>query len=161
MSSLMGGESGQAGVGQFRWNDDRINAQWFDHDDWRWVPRDSGWSLVGFSTPWWPGGGGMDASGGEFLSAVWNNQPEVVSGASGFYGFTGITRDVYGTIIGGATVRCFRTSDGLLVSTVTSDATTGAFMAWTPYYPDPHFLVASKTGSPDVAGTSVQTLIAG
>jgi hypothetical protein len=88
------------------------------------------------------------------------DHPEIVSGASGFYGLSGITRDVYGTVLPGATVRLFRTSDSLLVSTVTSGAD-GAFMAPTPYYPDAHFIVASKSGTPDVAGTSVQTLVAG
>jgi hypothetical protein len=160
VSSLLGGESGQAGVGQFRWNDDRINAQWFDRDDWRLMPRDSGWTLVGFSDGWWPGAGGLDASGGEFLSAVWANQPEVVSGASGFYGIVGVTRDVYGTVIPGATVRLYRTSDGEPVSTVVSGPD-GSFMLPTPFYPDAHFVVAVKTGSPNVAGTTVQTLVAG
>lgn len=160
MSGFLGGTAGQDGGLPFKFDDGRLNAQWFDRDDWRWVPRDSAWQLVGFGTPHWPGALGLDASGGEWLSAVWANQPEMVSGASGFYGFVGVTRDVYGTIIPGATVRCFRTSDSLLVSTVTSDSVTGAFTAWTPYWPDQHFLVASKSGVPDVAGTTVQTLVA-
>jgi hypothetical protein len=160
MSSLLGGESGQAGVGQFRWNDDRLNTQWFDLDDWRWVSRDDSWGIVGFANLFWPGGGGMDASGGEWLTSVWYGQPEFVSGASSRYGFSGVTRDVYGTLIAGATVRLFRTSDGALVDTVTSDPVTGAFVITTPYWPDTHFIVASKSGVPDVAGTTVQTLVA-
>jgi hypothetical protein len=161
VSTLLGGESGQAGVGMFRWNDDRLNPQWFDFDDQRTCPRDAAWSNVGFATEFWPGGLGMDASGGELLSAVWSGQPEYASGASGFYGIAGVTRDVYGTVITGALVRLFRTSDSLLVATVVSDAVDGEFMLPTPYYPDAHYVVASKSGTPDVAGTSVQTLVAG
>jgi len=160
VSSLLGGDSGQSGVEQFRANDIRLMPEWTDHD-YRDVEIDEAWTLVGFANNWWPGLVGLDASGGEMLVAFGYDRPELVSGASGFYGITGVTRDAYGTVIPGATVRLFRTSDSMLVSTVTSDPVTGVFMAPTPYYPDAHFLVASKSGVPDVAGTSVQTLIAG
>lgn len=74
------------------------------------------------------------------------------------YGFTGVTRDQYGSPLGGVNVRLFRTSNSLLVATTTSDSA-GNFTVATPYYPDAHFLVYQKTGSPDVQGASVFTLV--
>lgn len=160
MSSLLGGDSGQSGIDQFRANDIRLMPEWIDTDGMMWEAIHDVWALDGFRCGWWPGAVGLDASGGEMLSAGSFDRMEFTSGASGFYGFSGVTRDVYGTLIPGATVRLFRTSDSLLVSTVISDPVTGVFMAPTPYWPDAHFLVASKSGVPDVAGTTVQTLVA-
>jgi len=160
MSIFLGGDSGQSGVEQFRANDDRLNPQWWDRDDWREMPRDSAWNLVVFNSPYWPGGSGLDASGGDMLSAVWFSQPEITSGASGFYGLTGITRDVYGTAVGGCDVHLFLTETNVLVSNVTSDDS-GFFMVPTPYYPNAHYIVAHKTGTPNIAGATVPTLVAG
>lgn len=161
MSSFLGTTSGSDGGIPFSMDDERLLPEWFDPDDNRVVARDEYWTMQGFATPWWPGRLFLDATGGEWLVPIWYLQTEIVSGASGFFGISGVTRDVYGTVIPGATVRLFRTSDSLLVSTVTSDSVTGAFMAPTPYWPDAHFLVASKSGVPDVTGTTVQTLVAG
>jgi hypothetical protein len=160
MSGFLGGTAGQDGAIVFRSDDERIMPQWLDADDWRWQPTDAPWTLVGWGTPYWPRGSSLDASGGEWCEAIWCGQPEIVSGASSRYGFSGTTRDVYGTAILGATVCLFRSANGALVDTVISDATTGAFVITTPYWPDAHFIVASKSGVPDVAGTTVQTLIA-
>lgn len=160
MTSFMGGTAGQDGAIVFRADEDRLWPQWADLDDWYHVPQDAAWTLVGFGTPMWPRGGGLDASGGEWLESVWCGQPEIVSGATSRFGFAGVSRDANGTIIGGATVRLFRASDGLLVDTVTSDPTTGAFVITTPYYPDQHGIVAYKAGVPDMAGTTVWSLVA-
>lgn len=70
----------------------------------------------------------------------------------------GITRDSAGTALGSCLVQCFRTSDDLLVSESFSDSG-GYFEAPTQYSGSAHYLVCYKGGSPDVAGTSVNTLM--
>ncbi len=70
----------------------------------------------------------------------------------------GFTRDSNGATIGGCTVNLFRTSDNVFIASTTSDssgyfhipATTGAN----------YFLVGYLAGSPDVEGTTVNTLTA-
>lgn len=69
----------------------------------------------------------------------------------------GITRDSSGNPLGYVTVQVFRTSDDLFVSQMTSDAG-GYFEAPTPYPSTNHYLVCYKAGSPNVGGTSVDTL---
>jgi hypothetical protein len=162
MTAFLGNaHNGTSGVGLGQVPDDiRLEPEWLDHDFYDY-PQDESFKLSGFVNGWWPGIGGMDASGNEWLVPVAFDQPEIVSGATSRYGFSGVTRDAYGTVITGATVRLFRTSDSLLVDSVTSNAVTGAFVITTPYWPDAHFIVASKSGVPDLAGTTVQTLVAG
>lgn len=116
---------------------------------------------AGFQSPWWPfrgailGGWGFDGSvllelGGKH-SDTWRS-----FGTNGRLAFVGVTRDQYGSPLGGCTVRCFRTIGNELVSTVVSDAN-GNYVATTPYA-DGHYLVVHKAGPPDIAGASVTTL---
>ena len=72
---------------------------------------------------------------------------------------SGVTRDSAGTILGGCTVRLFKTADNAFVDSVTSDATTGAYSFTTAGLSEAYYVVAYKAGSPDVAGTSLNTLI--
>lgn len=69
---------------------------------------------------------------------------------------SGVTKDSTGAVLGGATVQIFNTTTGLLVDTVVSDS------AGNYYASDPNavscFAVGYETGSPDVAGTTVNTL---
>lgn len=114
-------------------------------------------------TPWWPRGAGFIGAMGTdvaLLEGVWNEQPELTSGAQSRFGITGITRDQFGSPLGNCVVQLFRTSDDLIVAEVVSDPT-GAYVITTPFFPDTHYLVAYRAGSPDVAGTTVNTLIAG
>lgn len=73
------------------------------------------------------------------------------------YQITGITYDSTGVALPSCKVQIYRTADDSYVSDTTSDATTG-------YYAIPasnvftHYLVAYLVGSPDVAGTTVNTL---
>lgn len=57
-----------------------------------------------------------------------------------------------------ATVQGFRTSDDLYVGETGSDDS-GRYSLPTIYLTDAHYLVAYRTGSPDTAGTTVNTLI--
>lgn len=137
-------------------------ANYFKREDlWYGVPT--------FRTPWWPSsqGGAFLGDGGANISMFsdkltrwddfWGNHP---GGCNGRLSFVGVTRDQFGSPTGGVTVKLFRTSTDQLVSTVLSDAS-GNYTITTPYYPDGHYLVCYKTASPDIFGTTVNTLIAG
>lgn len=71
----------------------------------------------------------------------------------------GITRDSTGAVLGSCVVKLYRTSDDTLLQTTTSDAVTGAyeFRGTSPVLTQ--YGVSYKTGSPDVAGTTVNTLV--
>jgi hypothetical protein len=73
-------------------------------------------------------------------------------------GFVGVTRDQYGTPTGNCVVQLFRTSDDLFIMEITSDAS-GNFLLQSIYTPDTHYIVAYKAGSPDIFGTTVNTLV--
>lgn len=117
-----------------------------------------------FASSHWPGGRGLIGDGdvdvGVLDGDTWS-QEELgdSSGGSSRFGFTGITRDQYGSALPGCTVKLFRTSDDQLIDTATSDPTTGQFLVGSPYYPDEHWIYTRKAGSPDVQGVSVNTLI--
>jgi hypothetical protein len=68
----------------------------------------------------------------------------------------GKTRDRNGTAIGNVTVRAFRTADDVFVGETTSDFT-GSFSV--EVGAGEHYLVGYKAGSPDIAGTTVNTLV--
>ena len=68
----------------------------------------------------------------------------------------GVTKDSAGAPLGSVTVQLFRTSDDTFQTEVVSTAA-GNYVL----YPDvagPFYIVAYKAGSPDVAGTTVNTL---
>jgi hypothetical protein len=71
---------------------------------------------------------------------------------------TGVTKNSTGAIIGAAVVQLFRTTDDAIIGETTSDAATGVYTFW-PTVSGPFYCVAYKTGSPDLAGTTVNTLI--
>lgn len=72
---------------------------------------------------------------------------------------SGVTRDSAGAILGGCVVELYQTLTDLPLQKVTSDATTGAFtFTAARYAPTTHYIVAYKAGSPDVAGTTLNTL---
>ena len=112
---------------------------------------------------WWPRSGfvgdfcAVDTTG--ILQSVWYEPPETSVGANSRYAITGITRDVYGTPLGGCTVKLFRTSTDEKVDQILSDPNNGTFTLYTPYYPDTHYLVAYLVGFPDTEGTTVNTLV--
>lgn len=85
-----------------------------------------------------------------FLQANW------FSGGGGLLKFNGITRDSGGSVLGNTLVQLFHTSDDAFIQQQTTDST-GEYNLYSPYG-DAHYLVAYKAGSPDVAGTTVNTL---
>jgi hypothetical protein len=78
-------------------------------------------------------------------------------GAGGWGRITGVTKDSAGAVLGGCSVHLFRTADDVEVDQVVSDAGDGTYSVGTPT-DDTHYAVAYKAGSPDVAGTTVDTL---
>lgn len=165
MSGFYGTTSGTAGVGiQQRAKDRRLVARPWRGDFYFWYFDEdaypAGSAGSGFLNGYWPGSGGLDASGAEWLVPIWHEQPAVNTGAISKRGFSGYTRDVNGVIVAGATVRLFRTSDGQMTCQVVS-GTDGWFVLDTPYYPDTHFYTAHKAGVPEIAGASPSNLVPG
>jgi hypothetical protein len=116
-----------------------------------------------YSSLWWPGSGFIGDRGIDVAvmdSAIkWWDYPEITKGANSRYGIAGVTRDAYGSAIVSCLVKLFKTSNDSLVSQIVSDANNGSYLLSTPYYPDTHYIVAFKSGSPDVAGTTLNTLV--
>jgi hypothetical protein len=142
---------------------DRMRPNWFSDTYLNW--RGTDFSIEDhYVTPYWPGTAGLSTDaggmGGDIMSAAWWEEPEKILGSSGRLGVTGVTRDVYGSILGGATVKLFRTADDTLQSSTTSDVNNGTYLLTTPFT-DAHYVVASKSGSPSVQGATVNTLLAG
>lgn len=75
-----------------------------------------------------------------------------------FFTISGVTRDSNSAILGNCTLDLFRTSTDVLVERTTSDAN-GYYCFKGPARNTTHYVVAYKAGSPDVAGTTVSTLI--
>jgi hypothetical protein len=112
----------------------------------------------------WPGSGigqGIgDAGDVSPLAGVWYLEPDVNVGASSMFGITGVTRDAYGAPLPFVTVKLYKTATDLVLYTTTSDGN-GNFLVLTSYYPDQHYLVFYKAGSPDIFATTPNTLVAG
>jgi hypothetical protein len=75
-----------------------------------------------------------------------------------YFRITGTTKDSTGAALGSCVVDWFNTADDTKIDTTTSDAN-GLFefrSAGQP--PNAYYLVAYKSGSPDVAGTTTNTL---
>lgn len=158
MSSFIGNASGgTAGIGSFARDDIRIWPEWVSHDYRDNLNIDSAWTLDGFATGWWPGGSSVNTSGVEWHETIRWDRPEITRGHSGRLGFTGVTRDVYGTAVAGAVVKLFRTADNSLQYSGPS-ASDGTYTATTPFS-DGHYLVAYKDDVIDTAGATVNTLI--
>lgn len=112
-----------------------------------------------FENIWWPRGSTCCLGMAEgILDAVWWGEYDQAAGASSRYGFVGVTRNQYGSPVGTCVVKLFRTSDDLLLDTTTSDPS-GNFLLNTAYYPDAHYITLHKSGSPDIDGITVNTLI--
>lgn len=142
------------------------NGDLFGPKIWDRIPADDYFFDTSFESEWWPARsslmGGWDGVGENLLlgEAPWWSWPSTRSGCNSRLGFVGFTRDAYGSIIAGCSVKCFRTSSDELVSSVTSDAN-GHYIATTPYL-DAHYLVVQMpSATPPVAGASLNTVIPG
>jgi hypothetical protein len=67
----------------------------------------------------------------------------------------GVSRDGTGAILGLCTVRIFRTADDVKVAETVSDASGNWSVPMMP--PGPYYYVEYRVGSPDKAGTSLNT----
>lgn len=161
MSQFLGGAAGQDGAIIWRNDDTRLWGERHIDELFVWYLDRKAWNGDFYRDTHWPGRGGLDASGNEWLTSIWFDEPHPNSGAVSKLGFSGYTRDVNGVILGGCTVRLFRTSDGYMTCQVVSDPVTGWFTLDTPFYPDTHFYTAHKATIPEVAGASPSTLVAG
>lgn len=75
-----------------------------------------------------------------------------------YFRITGITKDSTGAVLGNCVVDWFNTADDRLLGTTTSDANGFYEFRSAGQPPNAYYLVAYKQGSPDVAGTTVNTL---
>lgn len=76
-----------------------------------------------------------------------------------YFTISGVTKDQNGTPIGSCVVDWFNTADDVKLDSMTSDAN-GLFEFRTAGQPpNAYYLVAYKTGTTDVAGTTVNTLV--
>ena len=105
---------------------------------------------------WFGDSSGIPDSASIFVGASWGNRVRW-QGSRLFYVVQGITRDVYGTPLPNCSVRLFRTSSNEFIGVVVSDGN-GWYQIVTPYN-DAHYLVAYKSGTPDVEGTTVNTIL--
>lgn len=80
-----------------------------------------------------------------------------VSGGQQQKKIIGTSRDSIGSPLGSCRIEAFLTAGDVPAGTCTSDSG-GYFVCCTPY-PGAHYIVAYKAGSPDQAGTTVNTII--
>ncbi len=163
MSNFIGAAAGNQGHLFLNVVDIRIAPMWWRYETSVEIARSDTTgvdAVASYATPFWPGAGFVGDSGNVAVQAEYSQWApyEPISGDSSAFGFTGVTRDQWGTPVGGCTVKLYRTSDDLLLGTVVSDPL-GNFLLSTAYYPDAHYLVAHKTGSPDIDGVTPNTLI--
>lgn len=129
--------------------------------------NDSGFgSRNKFVTLWPPSGfmsgdrsSGMCLFGQDIADTDWWSPNQRASRGNGATKFIrGQCKDSDGSPVSGAVVQCFLTGTDAIVSETTSQ-TDGTYEAPTPYPGTQHYLVAYRSGSPDIAGTTVNTLI--
>jgi len=80
----------------------------------------------------------------------------VMSGVN--WSISGITKDSTGSVLGSCRVELYFTANDIPLSGIISDATTGAYTFNCSPNAGNYYAVAYKAGSPDVAGTTVNTL---
>lgn len=97
---------------------------------------------------------GLDCCQGE----AWGPWELGVGGKATPVFLSGRTLNSSGVPIAGVTLQGFRTSDNLFVGQTISDAN-GNYSLGSPYPSVAHYLVAYLPGSPDVLGTTVNTLV--
>lgn len=101
--------------------------------------------------------GDISADIGCMDAPVWIFPPPRGGGANSRLGFNGFTRDASGGVIPGVTAKLFLTATDVKQSETVSGAD-GSFIVSTAEAGS-HFLVFYKSGTPDISGTTVNTLI--
>lgn len=84
--------------------------------------------------------------------------PAFIAKAGTLYHITGVTKNASGSALASCTVKLFRASDDLLIASTTSDGS-GSYSFNVGNNTTQYYLVAYKAGSPDVAGTTKNTLV--
>ena len=102
------------------------------------------------------GGGGMGLAQDDFAAAPFAVNLRNTGGQQAKI-LTGTTRDSAGAVLGSCIVQGFLTAGDVCVGETTSD-TAGWFSLPTPYT-GAHYLVAYKAAGPDIAGTTLNTLV--
>ena len=72
---------------------------------------------------------------------------------------SGVTRTSAGVILGSCVVNLFRTSDNKFIDTIVSDVSTGVYSFTGVGLGSTYYVVVYKVGSPDISGTSLNTLV--
>lgn len=142
-----------------------------DQDPFAIVMIDEPYLFFQYETLYWPRSdftGNTTGVASEILGATWRDKTELIQpcggGSSSRMAIFGTCRDVYGTPVVGAVVKLFKTLNtptpgkDVLLDEVVSDGN-GNYTVTTPYYPDTHYIVEYKTGSPDIFGSSRNDLI--
>lgn len=110
-------------------------------------------------SPYWPGSGRILGESQAMIVAPPDYTPRTADfGGNGTMGFSGVARGLDNSPVGGVTVRLFRSSNSQLVNTAVSRAD-GSYNISTPYVGENHFVVCHKSGSPEIAGASIATLV--
>jgi hypothetical protein len=91
-----------------------------------------------------------------YFVSVFSASGESIVDGVGRTSLHGVTRNEVGTPLGTCSVKAFVTADDTLTGSTTSDGS-GNWVIY-PSADGPYYLVSYKTGSPDVAGTTVNTL---
>lgn len=117
--------------------------------------------IPSFANEYWPKSGMAGDAGdvGPMRSTRWGRyETSFGAGGSSRYGMSGVTRDSFGSAVGYCTVKLYLTATDALIDATVSDPL-GNFLLNTPYYPNTHYIVAHKGGSPDIDGVTRNTLI--
>lgn len=108
--------------------------------------------LPDYRSPWWPGTGNAtagDAGDVNPIASYWYEQPDTTRGSAYIFGFTGVTRDVYGSPVSGVTVKLYLTNAvgnqpaDQAIFTAVSDAN-GNYAVYSSFGGAQHYLVMYK-----------------
>lgn len=92
------------------------------------------------------------------LKGMTFNRPRVVPQPSTKLFISGITKDSTGAVLANCTVTLYRTVDNVVFESVVSGAS-GNYSFSAIGLSETYYVVAYKAGSPDVSGTTVNTLV--
>lgn len=143
------------GVPQYSWQARSPRTQ---GDPWRYV---TGWSFGGrFAQGGGSGSDGDTGLGGDMMAQDWFEPPNAYAyGHQGLNFLRGTCKDSGGTVVANAIVQGFVAATDAFVGQVQGN-TDGTYTLGTEQLKSTaHYLVAYKAGSPDIAGTTVNTLL--
>lgn len=140
------------------------------HLDRKWVaPLARQQIVTDVNDPWgdanlWPrprfmgGEMGMGVLRADAGTCAQHDAPAQTFGGQSMKKLTGTTRDSAGSPLGNAVVAIYLTAGDVWLRDCTSDLA-GYYEAFSQFSGQNHYLLAYKAGAPDVAGTTVTTLV--